>query len=281
MERAGHFVFRLCLISILLTSILKCGQAQDEGSLPISGFNKTYFFSYWHDSKKLVSEPFRWKAKQWSTVAGIAGIMAVAYVYDKEIYSFFQRNTSRVSDNAAKYAVEPWGSGLYSIPLLATIYLTGLKNNHHKNVALTGLKAFLLSGGSAVVAKHLFHRHRPVENDPPSPYLWDGPYPFATSHVSFPSGHTTTAFAVASALAQGYKDKWWVGVLSYSMATMVGISRIHDGKHWASDVVAGAALGTFIGTALSRLNLCNESKLSINITPIKDIYGLRMTWILY
>lgn len=241
-------------------------------------FNKEYIASYWHDAKKIVADPFHWRAKQWSVFAGLLGVSVVAYVYDKEIYDFFQRNRTEAGESISKYAIEPWGSGLYSIPLLAGIYITGNKNDRHRNVALTGLKAYLLSGGAAMVAKHIFHRHRPADDDPPNPYLWEGPFEFTTDYTSFPSGHTTTAFAIATVLAQGYKDKMWVGLTSYTVATLVGLSRIYDGKHWATDAIAGAAFGTFIGTVLSRINFTGDSKLTLNPLPVKGGYGFGMTY---
>jgi len=48
---------------------------------------------------------------------------------------------------------------------------------------------------------------------------------------------------VATVFASVYKDKPWVGVLSYGIATGVALSRLNDDKHWASDVFIGAALG--------------------------------------
>ena len=161
---------------------------------------------------------------------------------------------------------------------MGIIYLTGRKNNHHRNVALTGLKAFLLSGGAAVVTKHLFHRHRPSDNDPPNAYLWEGPYPFTTDYTSFPSGHTTTAFAIASVLACGYKGKIWIGVTSYTIASLVGLSRINDGKHWATDVIAGAALGTFVGVTLSKINFDGNKNINISPAAFNGGYGMRIVY---
>ncbi|MCD4683876.1 MAG: phosphatase PAP2 family protein, partial [Bacteroidales bacterium] len=228
-------IILICFIIQLFNNTVWCQQDTSEQKVD---FNKKYIASYWHDTKKIVASPIKWRAKEWSIFAGILGASVVTYVYDKEIYDFFQRNKSETTEIVSKYVIEPWGSGLYSIPLLGIIYLSAGKNNHHKNVALTGLKAFLLSGGAAVLTKHIFHRHRPSDNEPPDPYMWQGPYPFTMDYTSFPSGHTTTAFAVASVLAQGYKDKLWVGITSYSIATLVGLSRLHDGKHWATDVIA-------------------------------------------
>jgi len=252
----------ITIILILRFPVLSTAQQDTAGAS--YRINKTYFFSYWHDTKKVVAAPFHWQARQWSVFAGVAGIAAATYFYEMEIYDFAQKNRTETTETAGKYAIEPFGSGLYSIPLLAVIYFSGIKNNHHKNVALTGLKAYLISGGASLVAKHLFHRYRPGENDPPDPFLWDGPYPFRTNHTAFPSGHTTTAFAVASVFANGYRNKTWVGITAYSVATLVGISRIHDGKHWPSDVIAGAALGTFIGTALCKINLKNDNHFSLS-----------------
>ena len=268
----------IVLVFIFIIFLPKITRTQQDSISNLHRFNKKYIVSYWHDTKKIAAEPFHWKAKQWSIFASVLGVSVITYVYDKEIYDFFQSNRTETKDALSKYAIEPWGSGLYSLPLLAGIYLTGIKNDRHRNVALTGLKAFLLSGGAAQVTKYIFHRHRPGDNDPPNPYLWEGPFELTTDYTSFPSGHTTTAFAVASVLAYGYKDKIWVGMTSYTVASLVGLSRINDGKHWASDVIAGAALGTFIGITLSKINLTEDPRLSLNPVPVNGGYGLSLAY---
>jgi membrane-associated phospholipid phosphatase len=196
-------------------------------------------------------------------------------VYDQEIYNFIGRPGSPQTENLSKYAIEPWGSGLYTLPLLGAIYLTGKKDSKHRQIALTGIKAFIISGAFSQVAKHIFHRHRPNDNDPPNPNLWDGPFPIQSSYTSFPSGHTTVAYSVASVLAYGYRDKLWVGISAYTMATLVGVSRVHDQKHWPSDVFGGAVLGTFIGITLSKLNFNN-----VDLFPIasSNSYGMGMVY---
>ena len=87
----------------------------------------------------------------------------------------------------------------------------------------------------------------------------DKPYDFQLGrgfkeekYRSFPSGHTTTAFAFASALTRETQFWWphagfYIGSLFYGGAALVGASRMYNNAHWASDVMAGAAIGTIVG----------------------------------
>jgi membrane-associated phospholipid phosphatase len=76
---------------------------------------------------------------------------------------------------------------------------------------------------------------------------------------SFPSGHATAAFAAAAAVSSETSEWWpetrWIfGTILYGGAAFVGLSRMYDDKHWASDVVMGAAVGTFAGLKVTRFN---------------------------
>jgi membrane-associated phospholipid phosphatase len=74
---------------------------------------------------------------------------------------------------------------------------------------------------------------------------------------SFPSGHTTAAFAFAATVASE-TQRWWpdsrwiLGPLLYGGATLSGVSRIYNKAHWSSDVMAGMAIGTFTGLKVVR-----------------------------
>jgi len=110
------------------------------------------------------------------------------------------------------------------------------------------LLADMLAGGIKLLAG----RQRPFV-DIKNPYnfqLWRG---FQGDQFrSFPSGHTVTAFAFASTLTRETQFWWphaafYIGTVFYGGATMVGLSRIYNNMHWASDVMAGAAIGTIVG----------------------------------
>lgn len=77
--------------------------------------------------------------------------------------------------------------------------------------------------------------------------------PDGSGFNSFPSGHTTTAFAAAEFMRQEYKDvSLWYGVAGYTAAAATGILRLYNNKHWVSDVIAGAGFG-ILSTKLSYL----------------------------
>lgn len=84
-----------------------------------------------------------------------------------------------------------------------------------------------------------------------------------TDFESFPSGHSTSAFAAAAAVSAETatwwpKTRWIFGPILYGGAAMVGVSRMYDDKHWASDVIMGAAVGTFAGLKTVRFNHTHE-----------------------
>ena len=70
---------------------------------------------------------------------------------------------------------------------------------------------------------------------------------------SFPSGHATQAFAVASVIATSY-DQLWVKLTAYGAASMTAYARVRRGKHFPTDVVAGAVVGTLVGRSVVRFN---------------------------
>ena len=113
-------------------------------------------------------------------------------------------------------------------------------------------EAFVMAQVVTGVTKLVLGRTRPRRNP-------DDPFDFrlfrgfrADDFQAFPSGHTSGAFAVAAAAAHELRriqggSPWMYGALVYVPAGLVGLSRMFDNHHWASDVVFGAAIGAFSG----------------------------------
>jgi membrane-associated phospholipid phosphatase len=69
----------------------------------------------------------------------------------------------------------------------------------------------------------------------------------AAGNGSFPSGHTISAFAVATVISRRYANRKWVPWVAYGLAATVGFSRVSSSAHFASDAFLGAALGYSVG----------------------------------
>lgn len=103
---------------------------------------------------------------------------------------------------------------------------------------------FVAVGGATIfteVIKPVVNRTRPA-NAYPTLIFTNSP----TFGPSFPSGHAALAFSTASTLALQYK-RWYVAIPAYLWAGTVAYSRLYLGKHYPSDVLAGAAIGTASG----------------------------------
>lgn len=150
-----------------------------------------------------------------------------------------------------------------SIVLTSALYAGGrlLSQRRVAEAGLHATEAVLLSGAVTTLLKGLTGRARPnLANSDPTERASDADdfrfgRGFRGAYTSFPSGHTTVAFAAASALTRELSEAhpraaWFMGPLLYGGATAVGLSRMYENKHWASDVIAGAAVGTLIGRSL-------------------------------
>jgi len=136
----------------------------------------------------------------------------------------------------------------------AGIYIVGRIDGQRRVQALglhsleSILFADVLGGGIKLVAG----RQRPFV-DVKNPYsfqLWRGFR--GDQYRSFPSGHTITSFAFAATVTRETQFWWphagfYVGTAFYGGAALVGLSRMYNNQHWASDVMAGAAIGTIVG----------------------------------
>ncbi len=137
------------------------------------------------------------------------------------------------------------GDGLFALALVAMVFFY-LKQ---RPLAIALLLSYCVSGILAQVLKHCNNMPRPASYFQPGQYTHFINGLHLATQFSFPSGHTTTAFAVATVLAIFNKDKkksLWLLVA----AALVGFSRIYLAQHFLLDVISGAILGTLTALAV-------------------------------
>jgi len=219
----------------------------------------TYFILLGSDLKQEITAPFHFHKKSWIK-AGAIGVTMIGLGFADEPVQRFElhlRNNNPAIENVGKY-VTKFG-GIYEVYTLASLATFGFitKNQKLKTTTLLATQAYLTGAAMEYVLKYVTGRQRPSYIDPadnePEPEF-NGPFPRKSVNSSttglssgFPSGHTTIAFAAATVFAMEYRDKPLVPIIAYSVAGLIGLSRITENRHWLTDVCAGAVLGYFTG----------------------------------
>ncbi|MGH7663102.1 MAG: phosphatase PAP2 family protein [Gemmatimonadaceae bacterium] len=210
--------------------------------------------------------------------------LAAMYPIDKAVADEMQEPRNQEQQMLRRAALE-FNRLAYpgSLIIGASMYTIGrfADNERMADLGLHGTEAILVGLGVAGVMKVIIGRARPyVDIDDPNNFGflrgWMQP-----QYRSFPSGHSVAGFAAAAAVTSEAK-RWWPGSQRYVApimfggAALIGIARMYDNKHWASDVVLGAAIGSFAGWKIVRYhhtrpdNVVDDLLLGISITPSAD-----------
>ena len=194
--------------------------------------------------------------------AGVGGAVAAAMTADRSVQRSLQ--SPRTHDNLLFKGVSNATGGLGdpgTVIISAGLYFAGLGLHSRRTAALgmhTG-ESVILGGLVSEVFKGEIGRARP-KFSPTNSRLYNAGKGFSDDHyASMPSGETTVAFAAATSLALGINRDWpgharVVTPTAYTLAAMVGFSRMYKNAHWLSDVVAGSGLGIASGVFVDRFN---------------------------
>jgi len=167
-----------------------------------------------------------------------------------------------------------WGGGVYT---------------RHENVAAVGVRgveAIVVSGLVTKVLKAGFGRSRPRVTPTDA---WDVEFGrgWDNDHESFPSGHSTAAFAFAAAVtsetARRAPDRAvLIGAGTFTLAGVTAFARMYDDAHWLSDVTMGAAIGMASGWAVTRWHATRPgNRLDALLLPGRDgrtLVGATISW---
>ena len=217
-------------------------------------------------------KPFHLNAKDWRQIGIFSAALGATLILDRPINEEVQRIRAKAGFIRNSSPIITQLGGYTGLAVVGGFGVYGLiaKDQKMKATVLLASQSFLIAGVSTAGIKMLTGRTRPDFYN-----HWKGPdyyfkskpnvNGFCPEYNSFPSGHTSTAFSIATIFAKQYSNRKWVPVLSYGLASMVGATRIIENRHWASDVLAGAALGYLCGNLVmanyKRMNKKKSAKI--------------------
>ncbi len=211
------------------------------------------------DSVHAAKTLFTWRDA--ALAGGFTALTVTMFPVDRRVARNLQDSSTQANHffkNASRgvqYIADPG-----SIVIGVTLYGVGRVARWREvaDLGLHGTEAVALSGAVAGLLKGVTGRARPYVSSDTTAHDFHFGRGFGNGRFqSFPSGHTTAAFAAASAVTSE-SQRWWprgvwvVAPAMYGGATLVGLSRMYNNAHWASDVALGAAIGTFSGIKVVR-----------------------------
>ena len=231
----------------------------------------------WLDQKEIWTSPFRMHAKDAKWWIGFGAVTAALIATDRRTSTVFENSRGQVS----------WGNHLSNvgasytlIPLVAGFYGYGVLRDDAKarEVGVLGAEALIDGLIVSQALKFAAGRNRPDSTREKSQFFDGGD--------SFPSGHATESFALASVIAAEYSHTKLVPIAAYGLAGLVSASRFAAQKHYAADIVAGGAMGWFIGRYVYKTHMDHaihrhawlQPRVMPQFQPAARLYGMLLSF---
>lgn len=197
----------------------------------------------------------------WGTLA-VGGAVGLTYLFDEDIRDKVQANRSGTLNTAADIGGVV-GSPLLHLGIAGAVYGSGVLADSpewREKGEMLG-EAALLADATSLVLKQAIGRGRPFAANDKGSFR---PFQFKSDYDSLPSMHAASSFAMASVLSSTTENLGY-RLLYYTVATFVGFSRIYEDKHWASDIILGAAVGELCGRIVTNYH---DSHRKMAIVPV-------------
>jgi len=214
------------------------------------------------DQKDIWTSPFHMSRRDgisWLIIGGtVGGLIASDHWSANRLPNTVDQVTisQDVSQLGAQYTI---------LPITAGLYISGaiFHNAKARETGILGGEAVLDSMIVVGAMKVILRRARQLEDN--------GSGSFFSGGSSFPSGHAAQSFALASVVAHEYNKNLIYPVTAYGLAALVSFSRLSGQKHFASDVVAGSAIGWYIGRYVFKTHVDH----SIHMRPPSKLSQLK------
>jgi membrane-associated phospholipid phosphatase len=250
------------VVTALLQAPIHAQTAENAGPSPAS--SPAAAPTLREDIRAFVTAPARWRGPEWLRFAGVVATVSVAYHHDDDVHEHFanegEPNYHEVVDALPSAFVF---GGMWFAAKLA-------HNEEARWESLAMRRAIVLETIGSEALKVAFRRKRPGPGVPADHWAGGG--------LSFPSGHTATAFAIGTVLAESGDDKhrWLRRVLGYGLGVTSAYLRVDHDAHWLSDTVAGAALGVVTAKFVMKRRERTETRGEFSVRPIDG--GTQLTY---
>ncbi len=210
------------------------------------------------DHAEIWKSSIRFRDYDYKTLIPVAAATVAAIKYDEQISREFIYFKELSNLHNVSKTITDIGDPYFISSATVLMYGSGwlFDDSKLKQTAVLMAEAYFHNAVFTYLGKWIFARQRPYVNGESHwhffPHSFQG-HPFsADAFESFPSGHTSGIFAVATVIARQYNHSKWIPAGMYTIAALTGLSRVTEEKHWLGDVIAGAALGYGIGNFVAR-----------------------------
>jgi membrane-associated phospholipid phosphatase len=243
---------RVIVLAFILGSAASAAQeplpeastAPQGDEAPISA--KQFVTNILKDQKPIFTFPLKAiRGNHWKAVLGVTLVTGGLVTADPYIEPFFRERSGFDSYKTGPLRGRNTTMAVSLTPV--AFYVAGLATHsrHAKNTGLLAAEALVDTQLLSFVGKQALGRLAPSDIPPHGNYrdTWFKYQGGFTNKGSFPSGHTASAFAIATVIAERYPKHSWVPWISYGTATVLSLSRLPTRAHFSSDIFIGAALG--------------------------------------
>jgi len=174
-------------------------------------------------------------------------IRVISQQVDIQLLRYLNSNNNASADPIFKTVTNSVFPIAFAVPAVVTSLHLLKKDSANKQRAIIIGGTLIISSAVTGLLKYSIQRERPFVNYPDIKYIKP------EDSYSFPSGHTSTAFALATSVTIAY-PKWYVAAPAYLWASSAAYSRMRLGVHYPSDVLAGALIGSGSAWLCYKLN---------------------------
>ncbi len=269
---------RLAAVLAAILLFVPAAVLRGQDASPVSGGDRLggeALKKFFLDAGETLTAPLHWQGGDLLAFSLLAAGTAVLFAHDDPIARWIRKSEP---PKTVDQLTAQLGNGYFLFAFDAALYLVGaaFDSASFRITALVGMESFLTASAIVLVLKGIIGRARPSAHETAASFH---PFALQNRYASFPSGDAAGAFAVGTVIAER-SDSIVVEVLTYVLAGLSALNRVHDDQHWVSDVFVGSAIGFFVGKKISALNLGpGERPVRVALGPARTGLGLGVDFV--